>query len=165
MKPLFVVTLLAFTLTAPTHAVSFFAKLEGAQEVPPVDTTAYGSATLSVDLVSRAFTLTGAISNLVFTPTAAHIHGPAAVGQNGPVLFPLGFNAEPEGPLDAAGVLSEEQLDWLFAGLLYVNVHTTEHPGGEIRGQLALVPEPGTYALLAGLGLCAFAAVRRWRSA
>lgn len=164
MKTLFAAALVALALTTPTHAVNFVATLEGTQEVPPVDTTAAGGAILSVDLVSRAFTLTGAISNLVFTPIAAHVHGPAAVGQNGPVLFPLGFNAEPEGPLDANGVLTQEQLDWLYAGLLYVNVHTTEHPGGEIRGQLALVPEPGTYALLAGLGLCAFAAVRRWRS-
>jgi hypothetical protein len=164
MKALLAAALFALAFTAPTHAANFIARLEGTQEVPPVDTTAAGGAVLTVDLLSRAFSLTGAISNLVFTPTAAHIHGPAPVGQNGPVLFPLSFNAEPEGPLGADGFLTEEQLDWLQSGLLYVNVHTTEHPGGEIRGQLALVPEPGTCALIAGLGLCAFAAARRRRA-
>jgi hypothetical protein len=50
-----------------------------------------------------------------------------------------------------------------FAGL-YFNVHTVNHPGGEIRGNLAVVPEPSTYALmgtgLAGLGV----AMRRRRA-
>jgi hypothetical protein len=40
----------------------------------------------------------------------------------------------------------------LFAGNLYLNVHTPDHPGGEIRGQIiqaVSLPEPGTLALLA----------------
>jgi hypothetical protein len=39
----------------------------------------------------------------------------------------------------------------MFAGKSYLNIHTTAFPGGEIRGFLTLVPEPGTFALL-GLG-------------
>jgi hypothetical protein len=50
----------------------------------------------------------------------------------------------------------------LLAGNLYFNVHTSDHGGGEIRGQILLIPEPTTVALLAcGLIGMARARVRR----
>jgi hypothetical protein len=48
----------------------------------------------------------------------------------------------------------------LIDGLYYVNIHSTFRPGGEIRGQILLVPEPGTAVLLA-LGIIGLAARRR----
>lgn len=56
----------------------------------------------------------------------------------------------------------------LVAGLdaekAYLNLHTSAYPGGEIRGLLAPVPEPQTYALmLAGLGVMGWAARRKQR--
>lgn len=50
----------------------------------------------------------------------------------------------------------------LNSGQAYLNVHTNSFPGGEIRGLLAPVPEPGTYALmLGGLVLLGWAARQR----
>jgi hypothetical protein len=50
----------------------------------------------------------------------------------------------------------------LLAGNLYFNVHTSDHGGGEVRGQIKLVPEPATLALVA-LGAILFGSVTRRR--
>jgi serralysin len=57
------------------------------------------------------------------------------------------------------------QLANLLAGNLYFNVHTSDHGGGEIRGQVVIIPEPSTVALLAcGLiGMARTGAHRRRR--
>ncbi len=71
----------------------------------------------------------------------------------------------PEGNPNGGPNNLSNQLPAIIAGLSYINFHTVQNPGGEIRGNLLATPEPSTYALLAGgLGvLGAFA--RRRRSA
>jgi hypothetical protein len=54
------------------------------------------------------------------------------------------------------------QVPNILAGLAYINFHTVQNPGGEIRGQLAVVPEPSTYVLMAtGIGALGMIARRR----
>ena len=53
-------------------------------------------------------------------------------------------------------------LSALGSGDLYLNLHTLDYPGGEIRGQLQTVPEPQTLAML-GAGLAALGFTRRRR--
>ena len=106
--------------------------LSGANEVPPVATSASGSGTVTIRddrSVSVKITVSG------MTPTAAHIHE-AAAGSNGPVIVPfakVGDNTF-EAPADAK--LTEAQYAAYKAGKLYVNVHSAKNPGGEIRAQL-----------------------------
>lgn len=152
----------ALALSGAAQAAVFVANLEGAQEVPPNASPGTGSATLLVNDATLAFTLTGSYSGLLADVTAAHIHAPALPGVNAGVIVPLAHTGGTAGTLSGAGVLTAEQFGWIQGGLAYVNVHTGQLPGGEIRGQL-VVPEPGTYAVMAGLGLCAFAAYRRFR--
>lgn len=95
--------------------------------------------------------------------SAAHIHAPAPPGVNAGVIVPLDHTGGTLGILSKDDVLTPGQYADILGGLADVNVHNASFPGGEIRGQLLLVPEPGTYALIAGLGLCAFAGWRRLR--
>ena len=66
----------------------------------------------------------------------------------------------------AHGGTAKSAFDALLAGMnagtAYANIHTSVHPGGEIRGFLAPIPEPETYAMfLAGLALMGAVARRR----
>ncbi len=128
------------------------ATLVGANEVPPVTTTATGSFEMEFDEANETFTFRLEAEDIVDV-TAAHIHV-GAVGVNGPIIIFL-FDATTDGPfvspvtgtrsaadfIAAGGLTSFAQaVEAMVAGDCYVNVHTVVNPGGEIRGQLALVP-------------------------
>jgi hypothetical protein len=77
--------------------------------------------------------------------TIAHIHGPAGAGTNASVLFPFtGVPSATSGAIpEQSFAISPTQLGYLQNGLLYMNVHNSVYPGGELRGQILLVPAVG----------------------
>ncbi len=111
--------------------------LTGANEVPSVKTDHWGKCVGVLAEDESTFTLS-CIHDLDGA-TAAHIHMGFA-DENGPVLLDLG---DPASPLQAVWHPDAEQVVWLRAGGLYVNVHTAAKPGGMIRGQI-LPEEPVT---------------------
>lgn len=111
-------------------------KLSGTQETPPLFTNASGSGFLTLAADETQVTGEMGFSNLSSSQTAAHIHGPAPVGVTAPVLFNLGTGQI----TNATFALTPTQVAQLKAGLLYFNVHTTNFPDGEIRGQI--LPNP-----------------------
>ena len=120
------------SLAAPE---SFQVPLTGAQEVPAVDTPAKGTAKLSYDPASRVVTWTITYSGLSGPATMAHFHGPAAKGENAGVQIWLTEKGKPvESPIKGQATLTPDQAKDFAAGKWYVNVHTEQHPGGEIRG-------------------------------
>jgi hypothetical protein len=105
------------------------ARLTGAEEVPSNTSAATGAASL---IVNAARTSAHYRMTSMLTPSAAHVHTSIA-GVSGPARFGLtvaGTVAEGDQTVTAADVAA------LDATELYVDVHTTAVPSGEIRGQL-----------------------------
>jgi hypothetical protein len=160
--------------------------LSGANDVPPVVTPGTGTVEADYDSVAQTLHLHVIFSGLLSGTTAAHIHAPAGPGSNAGVAttvprfvgFPVGVTSgDYETVLDltlassynpayvtANGNTVPGAEAALAAALLngqaYLNIHTTQNPGGEVRAFLQLtpvVPEPATAGLaalgLGGLGL------------
>lgn len=117
---------------ASAEEMKFKADLTGAEEVPPVETSATGMMDVTYDSEAMKLSWTGDYSGLSGDPTAAHFHGPAPVGENAPPVIPVDIADIKEGSAD----ITEEQATALQDGMLYFNIHTAANPGGEIRGQV-----------------------------
>ena len=129
--------------------------LSPANEVPAVTNSpgAGGEILSGITFDTNSLTLSFAVgygsalgfTNLTAPASAAHIHGPANVTNTAGVLFNLAAMHLPAGDPAQGGLLfgsvvyTPEGASNLLAGLNYLNVHTTNNPGGEIRGQLILV--------------------------
>jgi hypothetical protein len=166
MKKISILFCLATSLGSAHAAILDFdflnGQMDGLQEVPLVATSATGLRTsITYDDSSNLFSVSATFSGLSSAANDAHVHGPAAVGVDGGVFFGLGFTAATSGTISGSQTLTETQEADLFNQLFYVNLHSGNHPGGEIRGQLVPVPEPREYVLLAGIGALAFAVWRR----
>ena len=107
-------------------------KLTGDQELPSNTSTAVGTGSIKVDAAGN---VSGSVAAPGMAGMAAHIHVGAA-GVNGPVIIPLTGSAGDTWTVPAGTKLTDEQMAAYKAGNLYVNIHTAEHKGGEIRTQL-----------------------------
>ena len=107
------------------------------QVVPPTDSTA--TAICQGILTAAHDRLEIICTHNVAGATAAHIHN-APLGENGPIVFPLSLTQDTVSgtwtSTDAQNPLTADLVEKLLAGDLYVNVHSSAFPGGEIRGQL-----------------------------
>lgn len=118
----------------------FNLSLSGLQEVPPNASPATGNISGTYDDISKTISFNITFTGFIGLTTAAHFHGPAAPGVNGPVLigltgFPLGVT---NGAYGNAFVLNPTQETHLLGGLVYCNLHSNIFPGGEIRTQMIL---------------------------
>ncbi|WP_442497958.1 CHRD domain-containing protein [Methylobacter sp. sgz302048] len=135
---------------------SFNTTLSGFQEVPAISTTGTGEFRAQLDEAGTALTYELEYSGLEGTATVAHVHF-GQRGVNGGISFFLcgGGNKPPcpaqgtvTGTVTAADVVGPaeqgispgdgaEIIAAMRNGVTYANVHTDEHPNGEIRGQIS----------------------------
>jgi hypothetical protein len=112
----------------------FIAHLTGSQETKPVESAAVGDGRLVLN------PMTGAVSGEIvlsrIEAKAAHVHT-GAFGADGAILIPLQKSgAQARFTVPSGTVLKPDELAKLRAGGMYFNVHSAEHPDGEIRGQI-----------------------------
>ena len=191
MTRLFLLAAASIALAGGAQAVpvTFTTTLSGPGESPPTTSPGTGAGTVVFDVGAHTLTVSETFSGLLAGTTASHIHccttvpdsGSAAVATQVPTFsaFPLGVTsgtftqtfdttlASTYNPafVTLAGSVAAAQtmlFNGLLAGEAYLNIHTTQFPGGEISGFLAPIPEPHTWALLLA-GLYAAGAFARRR--
>jgi CHRD domain/PEP-CTERM motif len=166
---------------ASQAALQFQGVLLGANEVPGNASPGKGLAQVFIDDALSTITFKVSFSGLIGNTTAAHVHCcTGAPGANSGIAietpslpgFPLGvragnfansfdlLNADNYNPpfVTNNGGTALGARNALIAGLLgnraYFNVHSVFRPGGELRANLAQVPEPASWALMImGFGL------------
>jgi len=106
--------------------------LTGAEETPPVNTSATGHGTIHI---AKDKSISGSVKTTGVEGIAAHIHV-GAKGEAGPPIITLTKGADGTWTVPEGSKLTDEQWADYKAGKLYVNVHSAEHKPGEIRAQL-----------------------------
>ena len=184
-----VLAVLMLSAIAKADQLAFTATLTGAQEVPPSGSPGIGSALVTLDTVTNLLTVNVSFAGLVSPTIASHIHCCTLPGANAMVAtavptfpgFPLGVTAgtylmtfdltlastyNPAFITAHGGTVAGAQAAFiagLTSGQTYLNIHTNQFQGGEIRGQLQAIPEPASVLLLATGAMGIAGALRKRR--
>ncbi len=123
-------------LQPDAHLAAFSTQMTGRNQVPPVATPASGQLFAVLNKNTRLFRWKLSFTGLSGSAASGHFHGPAVVGAN--ANSALAFKAPVRSPLEGQATLTAVQAAELLAGKWYADIHTANHPGGEIRGKLFL---------------------------
>jgi hypothetical protein len=179
--------------TQASAAILIYDAALGNFESPPTGSPGTGFAQVTIDTAANTMDVMVTFSGLTSGTTASHIHcctaspgtGNAGVATTTPTFpgFPLGVTSgtydhtfdmslassyNPAFVTANGGTVASAEpvlLAGLNAGDAYLNIHTTNFTGGEIRGFLHAVPEPSTWAMMimgfAGVGFMAYRRSRK----
>ena len=147
---------IANLLAAPvvnSQTENFSASLSGANEVPPINTA--GTADFNMTIQPGAITFSLTFSDLSTPVVVAHLHFAPSKVAGGVMIFLCGGGGQPACPAATSGSITgtitaanvtgpasqgitagnlDSALEAVRADLSYANMHTTNFPGGEIRG-------------------------------
>jgi hypothetical protein len=139
---------------AQAQTYNFTAQLHGGNEIPAINTGAAGTATVSLNATTGVLTYRVDVYNMPVGTTAGHFHV-GAPGVAGPTVINFTVATGISNDYAITGTATSANLtlraaqgigSWddfqqaLLLGNMYINVHSTNNPGGEIRGQVVRVP-------------------------
>ena len=123
-------------VASPASAVvkNFMSVINAGQEVPATTSNSFGVGFYTFDTQTKAlcWSISYSVNDLSSAENNAHIHGPASPGADGLIIIGLPAGS-PKNGCQAIDAATEAALK---KGQLYVNIHTSTNPGGEIRGQI-----------------------------
>lgn len=152
--------------SAGAAIINLQSTIDGAQANAGAGTGSSGTgfATMTLDDATNLFSWDISWSGLNGNISVAHFHGPAAAGQNAGVQVNFGAISGLSSPSIGSTTISDTQEADLLAGLWYINIHTDLFSGGEIRGQVQVVPIPAAIWLF-GSGLLGLIGISRRKKA
>ncbi len=143
---------LAAPRPAQANLVDFVCYLTGDQV--PTTSTAVGTGRFTLDTNANTLSYEIRYGGLSTPETVSHIHGPAQVGVNAAPVHTLPLGRVKTGVWN----YSEPEEANILSGRTYVNIHSSQFPGGEIRGQIVSFVSPmdgaqtGAAATAKGMG-------------
>jgi hypothetical protein len=108
--------------------------MDGPDEVPA--TASSGTARAILTFIGDHLFYNIPFTNLTSSAVAAHFHGPATPTTTAGVLIGLPSPSGTSGTISGSLVLTPQQLTYILGGQTYLNIHTVNNGGGEIRGQV-----------------------------
>lgn len=120
--------------------------LSGRQEVPANDSSGDGDCMVTLNATETQVTVNCSYRNLSSNVVGAHIHDNGPVGVSGPILFNFNYTGGTTGTIGPLTFsTTAAQVADLRANKWYVNIHTANFTGGEIRGQVKRAGVPADY--------------------
>jgi hypothetical protein len=131
--PVVLSTLVTFASAAGAQ-VQYYSVFDGSQAGTSSNAGGMGWYTINTGLNTLVYFVD--LHGMTTAASGAHIHGPAVPGSTGAIAFQL----DPSFPMIGTWDYPQSLEAGILRGLYYVDVHTAQFPGGEIRGQIVVSP-------------------------
>jgi CHRD domain/FG-GAP-like repeat len=140
-----ILSAMMFSITAAAQQ-KFSVYLSGRQEVPANNSPGSGTCMVTLNATETQVTVECTYRNLTSNVVGAHIHDNGPVGVNGPIRFDFSFTGGRTGSIGPLTFnTTPAQVADLRSNRWYVNIHTSNFTGGEIRGQVKRANVPADY--------------------
>ena len=131
-----ILSAITFSMTAAAQQ-KFSVYLNGRQEVPANNSSGSGTCMVTLNATETQVAVECNYRSLTSSVVGAHIHENGPVGVNGPILFNFNFTGGMTGSIGPLTFnTTPAQVAEMRAGRWYINIHTSNFTGGEIRGQI-----------------------------